>query len=720
MKKKYIIRQRDIADCGAACLASVAAHYGLHIPVPRIRFDAGTDQRGTNMAGLIEAATHMKFEAIGAKGPAESLLNIPLPAIAHVIIKKQLQHFVVIYGVSKTHITVMDPGEGVLQRKKKADFLSEWTGALLLLAPTEEFQTGNNKKTTTQRFWQLVKPHSSVMLLALFCAIAYTLLGLATPVYIQRILDEVLIAGKTEALRSMGLAMILLLLLELAAGAVKSILVLRTGQQIDRNLILGYYKHLLGLPQRFFDTMRVGEIISRVNDAVKIRMFINEVGCEMVVNALVICFSVALMLLYYWKLALVMLAIVPVYAILYRITNNVNKKWQRILMESQAGLESQLVESVQCAATIKQFGLEQYANNKTQDRFSRLLRGIYQSSVRSIQLGICSDMFTRFLSITIIWAGAGFVIDYKMTPGELLSFFVLVGYFTAPVSFLMDANKHVQDALIAADRLFEIIDLETEQDDCGKIELAPHMIGDIVFHNIRFRYGNRDPVFEDLNTVIPKGKMTAIVGETGSGKSTLLALLQNLYPLTAGKITIGKTDIQQATTESLRKIISVVPQQVDLFAGTIIENIAIGDEHPDMNKILSLANQLGIDEFIETLPDGYQSILHEQGINLSGGQKQRLAIARALYRDPQILVLDEATSSLDPASEQKLQDTLQAFRKQGRTILMIAHRLHTIKHCDHILVLGNGKIIEQGNHEELLVSRGRYFQLWQYHTGCIE
>jgi ABC-type bacteriocin transporter len=720
LKKKHIIRQRDITDCGAACLASVAAHYGLFIPVSRIRYEAGTDQQGTNMAGLIEAATTMKFEAIGAKGPPEALLSIPLPAIAHVIVQNQLHHFVVIYGVNRTHVTLMDPGEGRLCRKKKHAFINEWTGALLLLRPADEFSTANNKKTISERFRELVRPHGAAILSALLCAIIYTVLGLATPVYIQRIIDEVLIAGNSTVLNGIAFTMILLLLLELITGAIRSFLVLKTGQQIDRNLILGYYQHLLRLPQRFFDTMRVGEIISRVNDAVKIRMFINEIACDMVVNGLIICFSVMLMLFYYWKLALIMLAIVPVYVLLYRITNTVNKKWQRVLMESQAGLESQLVESVQCVSTIKQFGLEQYAGRRTQDRFLQLLSGIYQSSIRSIQLGSCSDLFTRIFTIAILWAGAGFVTDHAMTPGELLSFFVLVGYFTGPVSSLIGANKHIQDALIAADRLFEIIDLETEQTCTDKIELTPSMNGDILFSNIHFRYANRHLVFDGLHAAIPKGSMTAIVGETGSGKSTLLALLQSLYPPTNGQISIGGINIQQVNRDSLRRTVSVVPQQVDLFAGTVAENIAIGDPHADMNRIISIAAQLGIDEFIETLPNGYHSMLHEHGVNLSGGQKQRLAIARALYRDPQILALDEATASLDAASEQKLHQTLQGLRARGRTIMIIAHRMHTIKNCDNILVLGNGKIIEQGDHETLLRLKGRYHKLWQYHVRMAE
>ena len=306
-----------------------------------------------------------------------------------------------------------------------------------------------------------------------------------------------------------------------------------------------------------------------------------------------------------------------------------------------------------------------------------------------------------------------------MSPGELLSFYALVGYFTGPATSLIGANKNIQDALIAADRLFEIIDLETESSNESKVDLSPELIGDIEIKNAHFRYGTRTTVFENLSLCFEKGKSAAVVGESGSGKSTLLSLLQNLYPLNKGNITIGGLDLQHISNRSLRERVGVVPQDIDLFNGTIIENIAIGDYEPDMQKILFLSKILGTDEFIEQLPNNYNSIINEQGVNLSGGQKQRLAIARALYRNPDILILDEATSSLDPSSEQKVQDALNWFKQQAKTIIIIAHRLTTIKNCDTIFVLNKGKLVEQGSHNYLLSKNGHYTKLWNYHTASI-
>lgn len=712
MKKKIRIQQRDITDCGAACLASVAIHYNLQLPVSRIRQYSGTDKQGTNVLGLIEAAERLGFQIKAAKGQLESLAKIPLPAIAHVVLKNGLHHYVVIYKVTKKYITYMDPGDGAFHKVTFPKFKEIWSGVIVLLVPNDDFVAGKQKIANTVRFWQLIRPHSAIMIQALLGALLYSILGLSTSLYIQKIVDFVLIEGNIRLLNLLSIVMVVILIFQLFISGLKTVFALRTGQMIDARLILSYYKHLLKLPQRFFDTMRVGEIISRVNDAVKIRDFINSVALNIIVNTLIICFSLAVMFLYYWKLALLMLMIVPIYLVLYWISNSVNKKWQRKLMEESAELETQLVESLNAVGTIKRFGLENYANEKTETRFFNLLHSVYKSSIYSLYIGTGAEFFTRIFTIGLLWAGSYFVINRELSPGELLSFYALIGYFTGPASSLINANKQIQDALIAADRLFEIIDLETENNQQHSIHLKPEQVGNILLNNIHFRYGTRAMVFEGLTLQIKKGCSTAIVGESGSGKSTLLSLLQNLYALKEGSISIGGIDMQHISHKSLRERIAVVPQHIDLFSGTIIENIAIGDPKPDLQQIISLSQMLGIHGFIEQLPNTYNSLLSEQGTNLSGGQRQRIAIARALYRNPEVLVLDEATSSLDPVSEQQVQQTLQWFQQQGKTIIIIAHRLSTVRHCDTILVLQKGKLVEEGNHEMLLMNKGPYCELW--------
>lgn len=717
LKAKLKIKQRDITDCGAACLASVAMHFNLSIPVSRIRQYAGTDKRGTNVLGLIEAAEKLGFQAKGAKGTLQSLKQIPLPAIVHLVLANGLHHYVVLFKVKTDSVVYMDPGDGQFHTVANKEFEASWSGVIVLMLPGDNFITGSQKRSNLLRFWQLMLPHSSFLMQALLGAVVYTILGLSTSIYMQKLIDFVLVEGNLQLLNLLSIGMIFILIFQIIIGAYKSILGMQTGQMIDARLILGYYKHLLQLPQRFFDTMRVGEIMSRINDAVKIREFINTVALNLVVNIFIVLFSVGIMFLYYWKLAVFMLTLIPIYILLYWISNRINQKWQRKLMEQSADVESHLVESLNAVGTVKRFGLESFSNEKTESRFVHLLRTIYKTSIYALSIGNSVEFFTRLFTILLLWLGAYFVIQRELTPGELLSFYALVGYFTGPASSLISANKSIQEALIAADRLFEIIDLETENNANSKVELTPELVGDIQLQNIHFRYGTRATVFENLNLVIEKGKSTALVGESGSGKSTLLSLLQNLYPLNKGNITIGGLDIQYICNKSLRKRISVVPQQIDLFSGTIIDNIALGEYEPDMQRVLFLSKLLGIDEFIEQLPNSYHSIVNEQGTNFSGGQKQRIAIARALYRNPDILILDEATSSLDPTNEQKVKEALDWFKQQMKTIIVIAHRLTTIQYCDNIVVLNRGKLMEQGSHAHLLSLNGHYANLWNYNRS---
>lgn len=706
------IKQHDTTDCGASCLASIAAHYKLKLSVAMIRQYAGTNTKGTTVIGLIEAANKLGFEAKGVKGSLISLNKIPLPAIAHIIVNGELHHYVVVYKINRKYLSIMNPADGKMHRKTISEFANEWTGVLILMLPNERFKKADLSASNSSRFWHLIKPHKGILLQTLFGAFIYTFLGLSTAIYVQKITDYVLVDGNWNLLNIMSLAMIAVLVLQLFIGTAKSIFTLRIGQQIDANLILGYYQHLLCLPQSFFDTMRVGEIISRVNDAVKIRTFINDVFLGFSVNLFIIICAFVVMFTYYWKLALLALMVIPLYLIIYAITNVLNKNTQRKLMEESALLESQLVESLNTLSTIKKFGLEEFTNSRTESYFIKLLRTFYTSGKTSIFSSTSGELISQMLTIIILWVGTGYVLNNQITPGELFSFYALIGYFTGPAASLIGANKVIQDALIASDRLFEIMDLEIEK-DTNTIELTAELLGDIRFENVAFRYGTNIDVFQNLDLKINFGRFTAIVGESGSGKSTLMALIQHIYPIQGGNIFIGKYAVNHISTASLRRLLGVVPQKIDLFAGSVVENIAIGDYNPNMKRVIDLCSQLGIIKFIESLPQGFQTYLGENGATLSGGQKQRIAIARALYRNPEILILDEATSSLDSYAENYVQRTINMLVQHQKTIIVIAHRLTTITKADHIIVLDKGKAVEEGKHEQLLLRNGHYANLWQ-------
>ncbi len=712
MRKNIRVKQRDISDCGAACLVSVAAYYDLYIPVSLIRQYADTDKQGTTLSGLITAAGKLDFIARGAKAANSDLNGIPVPSVFHLVIENRLQHFVVVYEIGKNCVRVMDPACGKLIKFSSGEFKKCWTGVVMLLMPSSSFRGGNKKVPVAIRFWELILPHKKMLFRALLGAFVYTALGLSISVYIQKIVDLVLPGANKNLMNVLSIAMVVLLCFQTLAGYFKSLIVLKTGRQIDSWLILGYYRHLLKLPQRFFDNMRVGEIISRVNDAVRIRLFINDISIGIVVHSFTMILCLSVMFLFYWKLALIMLMSIPVYAFIYLTNDRINAKWQRKMMETGAAFESQLVESIQGIATIRRFGTSDFFNRKTENSFIPYTRAIFTSSRSGIGLANLSEFVTGILTISILWLGSYLVIDHVFSSGELLSFYTLIIFFTNPVRALIVANRSMQDAIIAADRLFEIIDLETETEPAENCSVSGFPTGDLIFEYVKFSYGRGPIIFNDIHIQIPQFKMTAVIGDSGCGKSTMLSLIQKFYSPQNGAIKIGEMDIQNVSNSLIRQGIAAVPQHTDIFQGTILSNIALGENEPDEEKVFEICGRLGLHEFIMNLPSRYQTIIREQGVNLSGGQKQRLGIARAIYRDPAILILDEATSALDPENETKVQEVLQWFHNCQKTILVITHRLKTVLYCDRVIFLRKGKPALSGTHKSLLSENAIYSEWW--------
>ena len=606
----------------------------------------------------------------------------------------------------------MDPAFGTLEWRNVSDFEKDWSGVLILFEPEDAFHPRNEKISLISRFADLVLPHKSMLLQAFWGALCYTMLGLASSFYIEKITDYVLVGGNTNLLNLLSVVMILIVILKFIIGLIQNFIVMRTGQMMDASLILGYYKHILKLPQSFFDTMQIGEIISRITDAVKIRNFINGTVIGMVVNGLIVIMSFVVMFIYYWKLALMLLAVIPLYTLLYVIIDHWNKNVERRVMEDAASLESQLVESLNAEKTIKQFGMERFENEKTENRFVKMLYSIYDSGKCAIVSSGVSELISLLMVVSLMWAGSGYVLEGNMTAGQLMSFYAIVGYFTSPVASLITSNKSVREALIAADRLFEIMDLESEESP-GNVELSRDMVGDIVFSDVCFSYGAEREIFENLNLRIRKGCLSAIVGESGCGKTTIANLLQNLYPLKNGKIFIGDFQLSMMTKETVRSLIAAVPQQITLFSGSVLQNIAIGEYEPNFKKVCEIIRDLGLSEFVDSLPYGLNTQVGENGAFLSGGQKQRIAIARAIYKDPEILIMDEATSSLDSVSEQFVQSFMEELKSNGKTIIVIAHRISTIKNADDIFVLEKGRVVEQGTFQDLSRAGGVFQKLWK-------
>jgi ATP-binding cassette, subfamily C, bacteriocin exporter len=685
------VKQRDWSDCGVACLAAIASHYDLRLSVAHIRQLTGTDQSGTSIFGLVQASKQLGFIAKAVKAQTDELSGIAFPAIAHVVVRGKHFHYVVVLRIKKSRVTVMDPATGRFARYPIHQFQQMWTGVLVLMAPGISFEPSDQRSSRVAWYLQLLKPHRSALVQALFGAVLGTLLALAGSFYIQKVVDSVIVESNSQLLNLLSISMLVVLAFQVVLNIGQSLLLTKSGQNIDLTLILSYYRHLFTLPQTFFDGMRVGEMISRINDAVKIRAFLNQQGTNFIISAFTLVLGVFAMFVFSWRLALLSLAFLVLYSILFRIAVWRNRLFSRRIMEQSADFDAQIVESLEMASTLRRFDRQWIAEMKTESLLVRLLNSTYSSGLFGIAVNSVGSIIVQGFTIGLLWIGASSVIQTQMSPGQLLSCFALTGYLTGPANSLLSIIVSALEVQVAADRLFEILDLDSEKNS-GTIDLADIGEPEICLENVSFAYPGRPPILQNIDARFLAGEITLIRGDSGSGKSSILALLQRFYLPAEGRIFFGQYEIRYLRSSSLRTQIAVVPQKIDLMSETIIENIALGEFEPDMRKILAICTKIGILDFIQSLPEGFETRLAENGRNLSGGQRQRLAIARALYVDAPIYLFDEPMAALDEYSGRQFLEVLQELRGLGKIVVLVSHDSRLISFADRVYTVSNGTI----------------------------
>lgn len=711
-EKYYCIKQHDITDCGAACIATICKQYGLSISISKIREVAGTDKKGTNAYGLVKAAKELGFSAKGVKGEPEAIYSeIPLPAIAHVIINENLLHYVVVHSISREKIIIADPGEGLVTYTPD-EFFEIWTGVLLIMTPTASFAKGDETKSIYKRFFHLVKPQRSLFINIFIASLLYTVLGILGAFYFKFLIDDILHYNLKKTLHVISVGVIVLNLVKILLGAFRSHLLLYLSQRIDIPLILGYYDHVLDLPLNFFGTRRIGEIVSRFMDASKIREAISGATLTIMIDTFMAIVGGIILYIQNATLFTISIIMLVCYCLIVFLFNKPINRVEREVMESAAQLNSYLIESLNGIETVKAYNSEDKCKLQTEKNFVRFLKRIFKSGKVMNYQSSLSTLVASIGGVVILWVGAYKVINGDMTIGQLITFNSLLIYFVDPVKNLINLQPMMQTAIVASDRLGEILDLEVEKDKDEIRKLSPSSLeGRIQFKNVDFRYGTRALVLKNINLDIQKGQRIALVGESGSGKTTLVKLLLNLYQAENGDITINDNNIKDINMSVLREKIAYVPQSTFLFSGTIEENLRLGND-ATMDEIVAASKLTKTHDFVNELPVRYKSKLEENGTNLSGGQRQRIAITRAILKNPDIMILDEATSNLDSITEKAIDRTINNLDNRVTTIV-IAHRLSTIKKCDAIYVLEKGEIIESGSHVELMRSKGKYYKMWK-------
>ncbi len=713
--KRYVcIKQHDRKDCGCACLATISKQYGLKIPISKIREVSGTDKQGTSAYGIIKAAEQLGFTAKGVKAnkPEDIFSEFPLPAIAHVIIDKSLLHYVVIHKISKEEIIIADPAKGIVKYSPE-EFFKIWTGVLILMTPTAKFKKGNETKGLFQRFFGLLTPQKGLLINIFFASLVVTALGILGSFYFQSLMDNIIPENLSKTLIEISIGVICLNIFKVLLDAFRTQLLIYLGQNINIPLMIGYYDHVVNLPMNFFGTRETGEIISRFNDASKIRDAISGATLTMMIDTFMVIFGGIILCTENHLLFGITIIPVVLYIIIVFAFNSAIEKVNRRTMEDNAKLTSYLVESLNGIETVKAFNGERKVNFEMEKRFIKLIKSVFSNGFISNMQGSIKTAVQVIFGTVILWVGAYEVMQGNMTIGQLLTFNALLAYFLDPIQRIINLQPSLQTAIVAADRLGEILDLELEKSVDEDKKVSPASLkGNIELKNVDFRYGTRQLVLKDINMKIAQGEKIALVGESGSGKTTISKLLMNFYQSEKGEVLISNYNIKDINIEALRDRIAYISQEAFFFSGTIKENLGFSSEEASFEEMIEACKKAQIHDFINSLPTRYDTLLEENASNLSGGQKQRLAIARAILKKPDILIMDEATSNLDSITEKAIENTINEF-SEGISTIIIAHRLSTIMRCDKIYVMDKGVIIEEGNHHALIKQKGTYFNLWK-------
>jgi ATP-binding cassette subfamily B protein len=620
LRRFPFIRQNDQSDCGAAALAMIALYHRLPIGLQQMRELAGTDRVGTNLMGLLLAAEKLGFSARGVKGPYEALSSVPLPAIAHVKTEEGLGHFVVLYKVKKNCVYVADPAKG-REKISRDEFCRMWTGYLLLVVPQQKLPTvevGDAPFSPWRRFLALLTPHSPILLEAVFCALLMTLLGISTSYFVQILVDGVLVRGEGRLLNALGVGMVVVLLVRTLFSIVREYLLAYVGRKVDLALIAGYSRHVLGLPLKFFEMRRVGEIMSRVHDAAKVREAISGTTTTAVVDGVLVAVLVVVLWLYDPPLALLSTAFIPVLLLCITAHHPAAKRRSREAMERSAQLASHLVEDISGVETIKAFGAERVRGEEGEARLVNVIQSVFALQKLGVSMNALSLLVSAFAGLAVLWYGGQRVISGALSIGQLMFFYSLLGYLLGPLEHLSSVNLKIQDALVAVDRLFQIMELAVEPvHDRKKIKLEKVRQG-IELSHVSFKYGCRANVLEDVSLTIPAGKVVGIVGESGSGKSTLLKLLMGYYPPTEGRLTIDGVDMRDYQLGSIRRSIGLVSQEAFVFNSTLGENIALGRWRTSPEELREVCRAAGLEEYVASLPERYETVIGERGANMSG------------------------------------------------------------------------------------------------------
>lgn len=709
-------------DCGPACLSMIASAYNKKYSLQFLRENSFITREGVSLLGLTEASKNIGFDVLTAKIEINRLSEMPLPCILH----WNQNHFVVLDKISKglfsknLYFHIVDPAHGFIKLNietfKKSWITNKDKGIALLLEPTEIFYNltpPKNESLSLKYVLGFLKPHRKHFFYMFILLLLGSILTLIFPFLTQNLIDNGVNKKDLSFISIILLAQLSIFLGSNIIEIIRNWIILFIGTKISINIISDFLKKILQLPIKFFETKMLGDFNQRIQDNERIEHFLTS-------QSLITLFSIITFSVFFAVLCYYDFSILIIYFLLTLISISWSFYWLKkreildyLKFQQKSENQESIYEIINGVTEMKLNQFEDFKRNEWENIQKKLFK-VNLKILKLDQIQISGFNFiNQIKNIIVTFLAATFVVKGKMTLGELLSVSYIVGQMNSPVNQLVSFFRSLQDARLSLDRLNEVQNHETEETEELK-QLIPQESGGlgIFFNNVSFQYeGPKSSyILKNINFAIPNGKITAIVGASGSGKTTLMKLLLKFYEPTQGKLFFNSENINNISPKKIRENCGVVMQDGFIFSDTIERNIATGDEVINKEKLKNAVKVANIEEFINSLPLGFNTKIGASGNGISGGQKQRILIARAVYKNPQYVFFDEATSALDAENEKIIHDNLQQFFK-GKTVLIIAHRLSTVKNADQIIVLKNGEVAEIGNHQQLVQDKADYFNL---------
>lgn len=705
-------KNSDTPDSGFICLVTAARIFGIpadYKQLKRMFFISGAT---TDVVTLLRAAKEIGLKAKYTTTELVRLPKLSLPVLAEL----KNGEYVVIVKADEQRVLVFNPSKEQPMTITHEVFNQAWNGKVILLA--RRFSLSNlEKKFNFSWFIPVIvkfKRFFGEVLIASFFLQGF---GLITPLFTQVIIDKVLIHKGVSTLDILVIGLLFIGLFEGILGILRSYIFSHTTNRVDVILGAKLFQHLLALPLQYFETRRVGDTVARVRELENIRQFLTGSTLTIVLDLFFAGIFIVAMFFYSVTLSLITLVSLPLFVILSLGVTPLLKKRLNHKFACGAEVQSYLVESITGIHTVKSLAAEPQFNHKWEGILANYVRSSFQATILGTMAGGAAQFIQKITTLAILWVGASLVMENKLTVGQLIAFQMLAGRVTEPVLRIANIWQEFQQVRLSIERLGDVLNCPREPAFNPNRTLLPPLKGQVTIDNLAFRYRNDGPlIIEELKLTVKAGMTVGIVGRSGSGKSTLTKLIQRLYLPERGRVMIDGIDLSQVEPAWLRRQIGVVLQENFLFNGNIRDNIAAIDPGASMERVIEAAKLAGAHDFILELPEGYDTNVGERGTALSGGQRQRIAIARTLLGNPRIIIFDEATSALDYQSERIIQNNLQRIC-QGRTVFIIAHRLSTVQSADTIVVIEKGKIIEQGNHHQLISKQGAYFNLYRQQEG---